>query len=91
MCCIFSILLLLGPRAAIIVWWLLDTLYFRTTFDAIVWPILGTVFVPWTTLAYLLINPYGFEGWNWLWLAGGLILDLSSYGGSGWSGKRKYR
>ena len=89
MCCIFSVLLFLGPRAAIIVWWLLDTLRFRITFDAVIWPILGTIFLPWTTLMYLIVYPYGFDGWNWLWLALGLLFDLSSYGGGGYGNRKR--
>ena len=91
MCCVITALLLLGPRLAIIIWWLVDptrfNLAFHTWTDSLkialpgcLWPVLGFLFVPWTTLAYLLVFPGGVTGLDWVVLALGLILDLSAHG-----------
>ena len=59
MCCFFSVLLFLGPRAAILIWWLVNPLLWQATFDRFIWPLLGFIFVPWTTLMYVLVAPGG--------------------------------
>ncbi len=93
MCCLLTTLVLVGPRAAILVWWLLDAVRFRTTFDSIMWPILGFLFLPWTTLAYLAtwLPGMGIEGLDWVWLVLGLLIDLGSHGGGAYSNRDRLR
>jgi hypothetical protein len=93
MCCITTIFLVLGSRIAILFWWLSDrqtfTLAFKNwvlpggfAFPMWVWPLLGGLFVPWTTLAYLFLFPGGIVGYEWLVLGGALLIDLAGHGGS---------
>jgi hypothetical protein len=49
-----------------------------------VWPALGVILVPWTTLAYLVVFPGGIVGLDWLWLGLGLLIDLGSHIGGGY-------
>lgn len=93
MCCLLTTLVLVGPRAAILVWWLLDAVRFRTTFDSIMWPILGFLFLPWTTLAYLTVwlPGRGIEGFDWVWLTLGLLVDLGSHAGGVYSNRDRLR
>jgi hypothetical protein len=92
MCCVVTALLLIGPRIALAVWWLINSPRFnqafntavwplRTTFPFWVWPLIGAIFVPFTTLAYLVVFPGGVVGLDWLWLGLGLLIDLGSLGG----------
>ena len=92
MCCLVTTLLLLGPRLAILVWWLMDSARFNLAFNTKVWPLhlplpywvwplIGAIFVPWTTLAYLIVFPGGVVGLDWLWLGIGLLIDLGSHSG----------
>ena len=92
MCCLVTTLLLLGPRLAILVWWLMDSARFNLAFNTEVWPLhlavpfwiwplLGALLVPWTTLAYLIVSPGGVVGLDWLWLGLGLLIDLGSHSG----------
>ncbi len=81
MCCLLVILALLGPRAGIILWWLFDMSRWSSAFNTIIWPILGFIFLPWTTLAYVLVFSRGISGLDWLVLVIGLLVDLGSYGG----------
>ena len=82
MCCLFAVLVFLGPRAAILVWWLISPVLWQQAFDNFLWPLLGFIFVPWTTLMYVLVFPGGIDGFDWVWLALGLILDIGWWTGS---------
>jgi hypothetical protein len=42
MCCAIVVLFALGPRAAILVWWLFDQLRWAAAFDTFIWPFLGS-------------------------------------------------
>jgi hypothetical protein len=88
MCCFFTALVLLGPRFAGMIWWLLNpgrwTLAFQDWPIATwLWPILGIIFLPWTTLMYLIVFPLGVVGLDWLWLALGVVADIAWYAGGG--------
>ena len=64
MCCLVTTLALLGPRAGIVVWWLLQPGRWSVTFDSFLWPLLGFVFLPWTTLMYVVVAPGGVTGFS---------------------------
>jgi hypothetical protein len=83
MCCVFTILLLLGPRFGILFWWLVNPARFNLAFDTWIWPLLGAIFLPWTTLMYLVVFPAGIMGWDWLWLGLGLLSDIAWWAGGG--------
>ena len=102
MCCLVTTLLLLGPRLAILVWWLMDSVRFKLAFSTDVWPLhlpfpywvwplIGAIFVPWTTLAYLIVFPGGVAGLDWLWLGLGLLVDLGSHFGGGYRNRDRIR
>ncbi len=91
MCCVLSILALIGPRAGIIVWWLIQPLRFSLTFSTILWPILGIIFLPWTTLMVLIVFPFGVEGINWIWIGLGVLMDIVAYSGSGWGNRHRFK
>lgn len=89
MCCLVAILLLLGPRAAILVWWLFDMERWAHTFSTWVLPLIGAIFLPWTTLAYVLVFPGGVNGFDWVWIVLGLLFDVGSYSG-GYGNRRRF-
>jgi hypothetical protein len=82
--CLLLTLLFLGPRAAIIFWWLANPGRWDRAFDTFIWPFLGFLFLPWTTIMFVAVAPTGnVEGWDWLWLGLGLFADFLSYSGGG--------
>ncbi|OGO57506.1 MAG: hypothetical protein A2Z32_07005 [Chloroflexi bacterium RBG_16_69_14] len=87
MCLLFAIFVLLGPRAFIFFWWLLEPTRWGLTFQSAFVPVIGFLFLPWTTIMYVLVFPNGIEGLDWLWLAIGLAVDISSYGSSAYGNR----
>jgi len=87
MCCFLTILALLGPRALILVWWLVEPLRFNLTFSSILLPILGFIFLPWTMLMYILVLPGGLIGFDWFWLALAFVADIATYSGGGYGNR----
>jgi len=84
MCCFYTILIFLGPRIAGPIWWLAQPARWSAAFNNnILWPILGIIFVPWTTIMYVLVAPAGVAGWDWLWLGLGLLADVAWWAGGG--------
>ena len=91
MCCFLTILVFLGPRIAGLVWWLIQPARWVGEFGAFnsfIWPILGIIFLPWTTIMYVLVSPGGINGlFEWLFLIFALIIDIGSYGGGGYTNR----
>ena len=58
-------------------------------FDSFIWPVLGFIFLPWTTLMWVAVAPFGnVEGWDWAWLALGLLGDFLALSSS-FAGRRQ--
>lgn len=91
MCCIFTVLLFLGPRAGILVWWLINPVLWQGTFSSFLWPLLGFIFLPWTTLMYVLVAPLGsgIVGFDWIWLGLAVLADISMWAGGGFGNRDK--
>jgi hypothetical protein len=89
MCCFITSLFLLGPRFATLIWWLINPFRFSAAFSSFIWPALGIIFLPWTTLMYLIVwSPVtGIYGLDWLWLVLAVLADLSTYAGGGYGNR----
>jgi hypothetical protein len=89
MCCLFTTLAFLGPRVALIIWWLVDMDFFARVFDTVFWPVVGIIFAPWTTLFYVIgwVGSPGIESWDYVWIAIGILLDITSYTGGAWKNR----
>ena len=81
MCCVVALAAFIGPRFAIFAWWLLDPLRWAASFDGPILPVLGFLFLPWTTLTFVWLAPNGIHGFDVVWLLIALVIDASSYGG----------
>ncbi|MDZ4858816.1 MAG: hypothetical protein SGI88_07510 [Candidatus Hydrogenedentes bacterium] len=80
--CLIIIFALMVPRLTLVVMWLLS--YTATAFDTRLWPLLGFIFMPYTTCAYAIgMNANGgFTGWSLILLIIAILFDLGSHGGS---------
>ena len=91
MCCLVAVFLLLGPRVGILLWWLFDMSRWERAFSTFIWPLLGAIFLPWTTLAYVFVFPGGVTGLDWLLMVFAILLDISSYTGGGRETRRRFQ
>lgn len=89
MCCLITSLFLLGPRAAILVWWLLQPVRWQATFTTFIWPFLGFLFAPWTTLMYVLVAPGGLAGFDWVWIGLSVVADIAMWSGGAYGNRNR--
>jgi hypothetical protein len=87
--CLLALLAAISPRLALILVWIFTTLVDRA-FEGFLLPLLGLVFLPLTTLVYVLAyRPVtGVTGWGWFWVVLAVLFDLGSYGGGVFSRRR---
>jgi hypothetical protein len=79
-CCLVGLAAFIGPRFALVMVWIFGSRV-DLAFGSWVWPLLGLVFLPWTTLAYVFAwQPGGIHGfWDVLLIALGVALDIATY------------
>ena len=79
------------PRVALVLMWIFGDLVDRA-FDGWALPLLGILFLPYTTFFYVLAYApiVGVEGIGWLFVIFGFFLDLSAYFGGGRYGQQRY-
>ena len=95
MCCFWTILVFLGPRFANIIWWIANPVRWvgqteLSAFNSAIWPILGIILLPWSTLMYLLVFPGGVTGWDWLWMGMAVLCDIGMYVGGGAGNRNRF-
>jgi hypothetical protein len=92
MCCATTILILFGPRLAILAWWLINPGLFSAAFNFWIWPLLFAIFAPFTMIFYLFswyLSP-GIGGFEWVLIAIGIVLDISSHTGAGYRHRSRF-
>jgi hypothetical protein len=79
-CCLVLLLGFFGPRFAFLAWWVFGD-KIDMVWDSWYWPLLGLIFLPWTSICYALAwGPiHHVTGAGWLLVAIGLFLDFASY------------
>ena len=80
--CAIAIFGIIGPRALLIFWYVADPARWTSTFNTTFMPVIGFLFLPWTTIMYLLFWANGgLSLLGWLAVLLGVVLDLATYGG----------
>ena len=90
--CLFLLVAALSPRLAVVLMWIF-TPWVDRAFGPIIWPILGVLFLPLTTLLYVILwntGGRGVTGWEWIVVALAIVCDLASYGGSRYGRRHAY-
>jgi hypothetical protein len=81
---LFGCLLAFGaaaaPRIVLIFAWIFAPRWDLAFRDQLILPILGILFAPYTAIMYLLVwSPAGLAGFDWVWLALGVLLDIMKW------------
>ncbi len=78
--CLLALGIAVAPRVMLIIAWIFSDRW------PIVWggdwivPLLGIIFLPFTTVMYMLAwKPTGIDGWDWIWILLGFILDVTNW------------
>ena len=79
--CLLAFWIAAAPRFFLIIAWIFSDRW------PVVWqgdfliPLLGIAFAPFTTVMYMLVwKPTGIQGWDWLWIILGVMMDIGHYG-----------
>jgi hypothetical protein len=80
--CLFAVFAGFFPRIALVLVWIFTNLVDRA-YDTFILPLLGLIFLPFTTLVYALVwSPaVGMDGGRWLWVALAFLVELMGYFG----------
>ncbi len=82
--CLIALLALIGPRVALVFTWLFSNMIGRAI-DGWLVAVLGFLFLPWTTLAYVVLYDLGagrqIAGLEWFVVGLAFLADFASYAG----------
>jgi len=88
--CLIGVLAAFAPRIALLLVWIFTPYVTRAFHNGFIWPFLGLLFVPFTTLMYSLVwvPGIGVTGVRWVWVVIGLVLDIAWHSGSAYRSRR---
>jgi hypothetical protein len=82
--CLIALFALIGPRVALVFTWLASNMISRVI-DSWIVAVLGFLFLPWTTLAYVVFYDVGAGreviGLEWFLVGLAFVADIGSYVG----------
>jgi hypothetical protein len=83
--CLLAFSAAVAPRLVLILAWIFGSRWDTVWQGDFLMPLLGIIFLPYTTIMYLLVwSPAiggggNIEGWDWLWIIMGLFLDFMKW------------
>lgn len=89
--CLFLILIGVSPRMGVGALWLFTDWIDRAFNERVLLPILGIIFLPWTTALFTVgyIIDDSASAWAWIGLSIGLFLDIALHAGSATMTRRR--
>jgi hypothetical protein len=90
--CLFALFAGFAPRLAALFMWLARPVMFNAAFGGSwFWPVLGIIFLPFTTLMYVILwnSGIGMSTADWLWLGLAVACDLMHYSSTAYQNKEK--
>ncbi len=76
--CLFAMFAGLFPRLALFMLWVARPGQVDAAFESWIWPFLGIIFLPFTTLMYVILyRPGGLVGFDWFWIGLAVFFDLA--------------
>ena len=79
--CLLALGAAVAPRLVLIFMWIVGPRV-NAAFNNFIVPLLGLIFLPYTTIMYVLVwSPgVGVTGWDWVWVLLGVGLDIMKWG-----------
>jgi hypothetical protein len=79
--CLLAYSAAVAPRVILVLAWIFSARWPLVWQDEFILPLLGVIFLPYTTIMYLLTWTLvgGIEGWDWMWILLGLFLDVTKW------------
>ncbi len=89
--CLLALFAGFFPRLATLFLWLARPALFTAAFNGSwLWPVLGIIFLPLTTLFYVILwSPGGLMGWDWFWLIMAVVLDVMHWSSTIYSNRNQ--
>jgi hypothetical protein len=90
--CLFALFAGFFPRLATLFIWLARPNMFSAAFNGSwLWPILGIIFLPFTTLMYVILwSPgIGLTTYDWFWLIMAVVLDVMHWAQTGYANRNR--
>jgi hypothetical protein len=82
---------ILGPRLIDIVFWLFAQDRWSQAFGGnMLWAVLGIIFLPWTTLAWVIVVPFGNDLVTIIGVIIGVFADIATYAGGAYKSRSVY-
>lgn len=77
--CLLVLLTAISPRLVIFLFWLARPVQFDAAFGGPILPLVGIVFLPFTTLIYVLVYTpgVGLAGSDWIWVGLAFVADIA--------------
>ena len=77
--CLLVLMMAVSPRLVIFLFWLARPLQFDAAFGGPILPLLGIIFLPFTTLMYVVLYTpgVGLNGADWIWLGFAVAADIA--------------
>jgi hypothetical protein len=74
----------LFPRLGLLIVWIARPALVDAAFGTFIWPLLGIIFLPFTTLIYVIVYTpgIGLTSLGWFWVILALLLDIGQWGAS---------
>lgn len=89
--CLMALLAVFVPRVVLVLLFLFST-YLGRAYETVLWPVVGFVFMPFTTLAYAFAmnsNAGSVSGFYLVVVVIAVLMDLGSWSGGGAASKRR--
>ena len=88
--CLIGIMAAFAPRVALLLVWIFTPYVTRAFHNGLIWPFLGLLLLPLTTLMYSMVwvPGIGVTGVRWVWVLIGVVLDIAWHSGSAYRSRR---
>ncbi|HET6791812.1 MAG TPA: hypothetical protein VFI35_09545 [Actinomycetota bacterium] len=83
--CLLALMGAFAPRLLFLIVWVARPAYVDAAFDTFILPLLGVIFLPFTTLLWMVLSApsrSSVEGFDWFWITLAVVIDLVHYGGT---------